>query len=114
MSMRVVKPRSGLMLCERAISSVFLRFRFRPDREPFRVAREGVPLALPLGQGFPFEQIIQILIRRTDGNGPEACLTDAVLVPDFQRVFLEARQHIGEPASGGAVNTQFMDHENVS
>ena len=53
---------------------------------PCRVGLEGVPFLLAIGERFPGQHVVQIVVAVADQHGPEAGLLDAVLVPDFQRV----------------------------
>ena len=62
----------------------------RPFFDPLRVCLEGGPFFVAFGEGFPFEQVIQILIRIADRDRPEPRLADAVAFPDFERDRIEA------------------------
>ena len=49
--------------------------------QPFLVGLEGRPFLLALGQAFPLQQVIKIVVGGTDFDRPEAGLADAVAIP---------------------------------
>jgi hypothetical protein len=79
--------------------------------QPFRIAREFVPLGLALGERLPSEKVVQVLIAAVaDQNGPEPGLPDAVPLPQLERRGLEALQQRGQPPGHTVINPQFVDH----
>src|SRR5262245_39806197 len=58
--------------------------------EPFRISGELAPLGLALGERFPGQQIVQVLVAAgADHDGPEARLADAVPLPKLERGVFE-------------------------
>src|SRR5581483_3445168 len=79
-------------------------------RDPGRVGLERGPLLLALGQRFPGQEVVQILVAVADEHGPEAGLPDAVLLPDLGRVVLEALEQRRQAAGHAAIDAILVDH----
>src|SRR5262245_6792627 len=43
--------------------------------EPGRIGHEGAPLLLALGERFPLQHVVEVLVRVADHHGPETGLT---------------------------------------
>src|SRR5215813_3685438 len=85
-------------------------FGLRASTDPFRIGLEpGEPLR-PIIEGFPFEHVIKVLVRRPDRHGPEPGLLDAVLLPEGQGERVEPLYEIGKAAGYAVINPQFVDH----
>src|SRR5581483_808978 len=65
---------------------------------------------LALGQRFPGQEVVQILVAVADEHGPEAGLPDAVLLPDLGRVVLEALEQRRQAAGHAAIDAILVDH----
>src|SRR5262245_63419388 len=79
--------------------------------QPFRIAREFVPLGFALGERLPGEKVVQILIAAIpDQNGPEPGLPDAVPLPQLERRGLEALEQCWQSPGHTVINPQFVDH----
>ena len=82
----------------------------RPLFMPLGIGRERVPLLVPLGERFPFQQVVQGLVRLADADGPEPGLADAVPLPQPQRDGLEPLEQCRQAAGNTVVDAQFVDH----
>src|ERR1700681_2932539 len=60
------------------------------DRLPFGVGEECIPALLALSHTVPSKHIGELLVALADQRCPEPGLADAMLLPDAQRVVLEA------------------------
>src|SRR6185437_4169652 len=78
--------------------------------DPFRVALEGVPLLLPLGERFPLQQVVKILVRFADQDGPEAGLANAVLLPQAERDGVEALEERRQATRQAVIDAKLVDH----
>src|SRR5581483_9467570 len=77
--------------------------------DPVGIAHERRPFLLALGQRLPLQQVVEILVRMADHDGPEAGLAYAVLRPERQRGALEALQQRRQPARDAMVDAEFVD-----
>ena len=60
-------------------------------REPFRVGHERRPFRLALGERVPRQEVIEVLVRVADEDGPEPRLPDAVALPQIASVTVSNR-----------------------
>src|SRR5580658_9614343 len=81
------------------------------DFEPGRIGGKRVPLLLALGERFPDEQIMQVVVAVTDQHGPEADLLDAVLFPDLQGMVFEPLEQRRQPVGYAGVDAQLVNHQ---
>src|SRR5215510_296272 len=78
--------------------------------DPLGIAHERVPFLLALGQRFPGQHVMQVVVGFADQRGPEAGLADAVPLPDAERGGLEALEQCRHAARHATVDAQFVDH----
>src|SRR5262249_60803947 len=82
---------------------------------PLRIGCELVPLGLTLGERFPGQQVVHVLIAaRTHKYGPESRLPDAVALPEFQRRGLEPLEQRRQAAGYAMVDAKLVDHGRLS
>jgi hypothetical protein len=67
-----------------------VRLGFGAFLQPFGVVHEGGPFGFALGQGFPGQEVDELLVALADDRRPEAGLADAEALPDLERDRLEA------------------------
>src|SRR5690606_5684368 len=77
---------------------------------PFGVGGKGVPALLALGQAFPFQQVVKIVVVLAHLHRPEAGMTDAMFFPELERDGLEALEQMGQLAGQATVDAKFMQH----
>lgn len=82
----------------------------RPGLDPLLVGQEGVPLLLALRHALPLQHVGQVVAVGAEHGGEEADLLDGVALPDRERVVLEAREEVRQPAGQGGVDAEFDDH----
>src|SRR5499426_3005083 len=78
--------------------------------DPLEIAHERVPFLLALGQRFPRQHVMQVVVGFADQRGPEAGLADAVPLPDAERGGFEALEQCRHAARHATVDAQFVDH----
>src|SRR5437660_944113 len=77
---------------------------------PFGIGLERGPFLFTVGERFPFQEIIESLVRISDGDCPKAGLLDAVPLPDIQSNRVKALQQIRQAARHTVVDAQFVKH----
>src|ERR1700733_3188012 len=80
---------------------------------PGRIGLESVPDSLAFGERVPGQEVMQIVVAVAHQHGPEAGLLDAVLVPDFQGLFLEPLEQCRQPARDAGIDALFVDHDGL-
>src|SRR5215471_9432501 len=79
-------------------------------RDPGGVGLKGGPFFLAVGERFPGDEVMQVVVAIADQHGPEARRLDAMLFPDLDGVVLEALEQGGQAARQTGVETIFVDH----
>src|SRR5438105_11621425 len=82
----------------------------RPCADPLGIGLEGRPFLFAVGERFPFQEIIEGLVRIPDCDGPEAGLLDTVSLPDPGCNRVEPLQEVGQAAGHAVINPQFVKH----
>jgi hypothetical protein len=77
------------------------------------VGEELVPHALALGERFPSEQIVKVVVAVADHHGPEAGLPDAVLVPELEGMVLKTLEQRRQPAGNALIDAQLINHRST-
>src|SRR5258708_1647257 len=71
---------------------------------PGRIGLERVPFLFTVGERLPRQHVMQVVVAVADQHGPEASLLEAVLVPEFERVLLEALEQRRQPAGDAGID----------
>ena len=77
---------------------------FGAGRNTFRVGLERIPLLLALGQRFPGQQVMQVIVAVADEHRSETRRPDAMSFPEIERGALETLEQSGQAARYASVD----------
>src|SRR5262249_5683273 len=84
---------------------------FGTFRNPLGIVHKFIPFGFAIGQRFPGEQIMQILVGAfADQHRPKARLANVMSFPQFESCRLETLEQSGKPSRNAVIDPQLIDH----